>query len=701
LDSFRSVFISEDEVVQLLGTDREQDKDEVEQLRNRAAAMREQIWQRRQAASEQGVYLSLLHLAHIFRLTPFEEDLILICLAPEIDLKYERLYAYLQDDVTRRLPSVNLALKLFCTSMQERNQARINFLPQAILFSSQLLSIASDDRASSLSGGLKLDERIVGFLLGTGGMDRKLSACFKQPPSPEDFQALRWADSLKTNLLNLTRDYLQSEPKPLHKLIYNFHGLPGTGRKTLAASLCRESGITLIVVDLRQVLLQPNFDDAIRTIFREAVLQPGAIYVEHFDLLTANDDDVVSRRQRLIEGLQEFSWLTFLSTEKAWEPAGRLSNHLYIGVELPAPDMQERADLWPRLAGSREEFAADVSWEELAVKFRLTPGQINAALVVARNRARVRGKGNETITTDDLYWGCRSQSNQKLSSSARKLTARHSWADIILPPRELTQLREVCSQLKYRQKVYGEWGFGSKVSVARGLCVFFYGPSGTGKTTAVEILADELQLEAYKIDLSMVVSKYIGETEKNLSTIFHEAETSNAILFFDEADALFGKRSEVKDAHDRYANIEINYLLQRIEEFEGLVILATNLRKNIDEAFFRRMHFAIEFPFPNEIDRYRIWKQHIPAAAPVADDIDFNFLANRLNITGGNIKNIVLNAAFLAAENSGVINMKHMVHAARREYEKMGRLCTAAEFAPYHQLIEQEGLKNGNGPETH
>jgi SpoVK/Ycf46/Vps4 family AAA+-type ATPase len=351
--------------------------------------------------------------------------------------------------------------------------------------------------------------------------------------------------------------------------------------------------------------------------------------------------------------------------------------------------MQERADLWPTLAGSREEFAADVSWEELAVKFRLTPGQINDALVVARNRARLRGKGNEVITTDDLYRGCRAQSNQKLSSSARKLTPRHSWTDIILPPKELTQLREVCAQLKYRQKVYGEWGFGSKVSVARGLCVFFYGPSGTGKTTAVEILADELQLEAYKIDLSTVVSKYIGETEKNLSTIFHEAETSNAILFFDEADALFGKRSEVKDAHDRYANIEINYLLQRMEEFEGLVVLATNLRKNIDEAFFRRMHFAIEFPFPDETDRYQIWKQHFPPTAPVAGDIDFNFLANRLNITGGNIKNIVINAAFLAAENSGVINMKHVVHAARREYEKMGRLCTAAEFAPYHHLIEQ------------
>jgi SpoVK/Ycf46/Vps4 family AAA+-type ATPase len=316
---------------------------------------------------------------------------------------------------------------------------------------------------------------------------------------------------------------------------------------------------------------------------------------------------------------------------------------------------------------------------------------MNDALIAARNRALLRGGAGELITPEDLYAGCRAQSNQKLNSSARKLAPRHSWEDLILPQNELAQLAEICAQLKHQRKVYGDWGFGRKVSPSKGLCVFFYGPSGTGKTTAVEILAKELQLEVYKVDLSAVVSKYIGETEKNLSAIFREAETSNAILFFDEADALFGKRSEVKDAHDRYANIEINYLLQRMEEFEGLVILATNLRKNIDEAFFRRMHFAVEFPFPEEKYRYRIWKQHFPQAAPMADDIDFNFLANRLNVTGGNIKNIVVNAAFMAAENSGVINMKHLVRAASREYEKIGRLCTESEFAPYHALLRHDG----------
>jgi SpoVK/Ycf46/Vps4 family AAA+-type ATPase len=206
---------------------------------------------------------------------------------------------------------------------------------------------------------------------------------------------------------------------------------------------------------------------------------------------------------------------------------------------------------------------------------------------------------------------------------------------------------------------------------------------------AVEVIANELQLEAFKIDLSSIVSKYIGETEKNLSRIFQEAECSNAILFFDEADALFGRRTEVKDAHDRYANIETNYLLQRMEEFDGLVILATNLRKNIDDGFFRRMHFAIEFPFPDAAHRYRIWQQHFPAHAPVKGDIDFDYLAQRFNLSGGNIRNVVLNAAFLAAEGGSAIGMEHLIRATRREYEKIGRICTDIDFRPYQGWLAE------------
>jgi SpoVK/Ycf46/Vps4 family AAA+-type ATPase len=273
-----------------------------------------------------------------------------------------------------------------------------------------------------------------------------------------------------------------------------------------------------------------------------------------------------------------------------------------------------------------------------------------------------------------LYAACRQHSNQKLGELAAKIEPHCGWGDLILPVASVAQLKEICSQVKQRQRVFSEWGFAQKVTYGKGLSVLFAGPPGTGKTLAAAVLAHELQVALYKVDLSGVVSKYIGETEKNLSKIFQEAETSNALLFFDEADALFGKRTEVSDAHDRYANIETSYLLQKMEEYEGIVILATNLRENMDEAFTRRLRFIVEFPFPDEASRLQIWQSHFPQAAPLSEEIDFAYLSRQFKIAGGSIKNIVLNSAFLAAQNGGVIGMEHILHGVRQEFEKMGKL---------------------------
>jgi SpoVK/Ycf46/Vps4 family AAA+-type ATPase len=238
----------------------------------------------------------------------------------------------------------------------------------------------------------------------------------------------------------------------------------------------------------------------------------------------------------------------------------------------------------------------------------------------------------------------------------------------------MAQLQEMVNTVRNRPTVYGKWGFDRKVALGKGLSALFAGESGTGKTMAADIIAGELGQDLYKIDLSMLVSKYIGETEKNLNRVFSEAETSNAILFFDEADAIFGKRSEVKDSHDRYANIEISYLLQRMETYDGVVILASNLRGNLDEAFTRRLHYIVEFPFPEAADREIIWKVNFPPETPVSADVDFRLLARRFRITGGNIRNIIMASAFLAAEMDESIGMPQLLHAARREFQKIGRL---------------------------
>jgi SpoVK/Ycf46/Vps4 family AAA+-type ATPase len=322
--------------------------------------------------------------------------------------------------------------------------------------------------------------------------------------------------------------------------------------------------------------------------------------------------------------------------------------------------------------------------DALAGTFRLSPGQIRDAVAMARS---LRTWDGETLQAEHLFAACRGQSSGKLDKLAHKITATYDWDDIVLPVDHLGQMREICAQMRHRRIVLETWGFDRHLAMGKGINTLFAGPSGTGKTMAAEIIATDLGLELYKVDLSTLVSKYIGETEKNLDKIFIAAGEANAILFFDEADAIFGKRSEVKDAHDRYANIEVGYLLQKMEEYDGVVILATNLRKNIDDAFIRRMHMSIEFPFPEEPDRHRIWQKVFPPEAPLADDVDLTFLARQFKVTGGNIRNIALLSAFLAAEEGKTIGMTQIVRALKREYQKLGKLVTESDFGRYLPLL--------------
>ncbi len=275
-----------------------------------------------------------------------------------------------------------------------------------------------------------------------------------------------------------------------------------------------------------------------------------------------------------------------------------------------------------------------------------------------------------------------------LSELARKETTNFGWEDLILPEEQTRHLRELCARHREKKAVFDNWGFGKKLPYGRGTHAVFYGASGTGKTMAAGIIAQELRLDLFRIDLSSVISKYIGETEKNLAKIFSEAASTNAILFFDEADALFGKRTEVKDAHDRYANIETSYLLQEIERYPGITILASNIHENMDRAFLRRMQFVVDFPFPDEAHRRRLWASFIPTEAPVDPAVDFDFLAKRVKMTGGGLKNIVLNAAFYASTARETIGMKHLIRAVKREYKKDNQIYMAVDFAPYASEAE-------------
>ena len=289
-----------------------------------------------------------------------------------------------------------------------------------------------------------------------------------------------------------------------------------------------------------------------------------------------------------------------------------------------------------------------------------------------------------------LYESCFAQIDHQLYERATKINSGYTWDQLILPDSQKQLLSHICSQMENKYTVYEEWGFGRTVAYGRGVTVVFAGPPGTGKTMAAQILSKELKLELYKIDLSQMVSKYVGETEKNLAAVFKEAEISNAILFFDEADSLFGRRTEVKSSNDRYANLETSYLLQRLEEYEGMTILATNYLKNIDEAFMRRMKYIIQFQFPDAAARKQIWKVTIPKKAPVSQDMDYDFLGDNLELAGGSIKNIAVYAAFMAADKKCQIGMKEILKAAQYEMQKTGKILLGKDLKQYGYLLEED-----------
>jgi len=350
---------------------------------------------------------------------------------------------------------------------------------------------------------------------------------------------------------------------------------------------------------------------------------------------------------------------------------------LHLQLEFAGPTFEDRQREWYEVGVTDQDDAS-----HLAATYRLGAREIRAAAEMAGSLASLRGDG--LVTIEDLKVAARTQSQPRLTSLAQKITPHFTWDDIVLPPDRLAQLREISNQVLFQHVVYEEWGLATKSSLGRGVAALFAGQSGTGKTMAAEVIAQDLGLEVYKIDLSGLVSKYIGETEKNLARVFEEAGDTNAILFFDEADAVFGKRSEVRDSHDRYANIEVSYLLQKMEEYDGMVVLATNLRSNLDEAFLRRMRAIVEFPFPEVDDRLAIWKRTLSSEAPLTDDVDLPFMARQFRIAGGNIRNIVLLAAFLAASADKPIGMVHLIQAAKREYQKLGRLITESDFGRWY-----------------
>jgi SpoVK/Ycf46/Vps4 family AAA+-type ATPase len=673
-DKFRGLYVSDNEVEQLL-----------ERPPGSPALQMEEAGIPEIGAS--GNSSRLARLKEVFGLSTFELDLILIALAPELDLRYERLYAYLQDDVTRRRPTVDLALNLLCRSAEERLERRAHFAAEAPLIRQGLIRLVADAHQPQpplLAHYLKLDEPITCFLLGQHRLDSRLSSFCQLVTPSSTFAELPLSGAGKQAL-----SFLISEGQTSRQALrLYFYGPRGAGKRLSAEALACETAAPLLYVDVAQALhSEMDFEQLLKLIFREARLRQAIVYMDEMDVLRSVERQVEYRQ--LSAQLAGQERLAILSGTQPWMPTSSGPTGV-LAVHFPIPDYEQRVLCWrehlDRAGISLEAFEIGT----LAQRFRLTPAQIADAAETAHNNIRWRGSASPSIgehaeissgqlTINELFNAARAQTGQELAALAHKIEPMQRWSDLVLPADALSQLREMCQWVTHRHRVLNEWGFARKLSLGKGTNALFAGPSGTGKTMAAEVIANNLGLDLYKIDLSGVVSKYIGETEKNLERIFTAAETANAILFFDEADALFGKRSEVHDAHDRYANIEVAYLLQKMEQYEGIAILATNLRQNMDEAFLRRLAFIINFPFPDEAHRRRIWAGIWPQELKLAADVDLDFMAREFKVSGGNIKNIALAAAFLAAEDGGAVSMAQLRQAARREYQKMGKVLPEAE----------------------
>lgn len=641
------------------------------------------IEDRCRASAEVGLIIPLDYLFRVFKLGDFEKHCIIMALMPELDRRYERVYSFLQDDLSLRLLSSDLAVKLYDIRPSAVPEYR-EYLNEGSELLRYFFTKQDTKNASDLSRTLKLETRIISFIMNISLGNPELTS-YTQIWYPGDS-----ADALKIDMQVFERMSAfvkdQREKKLKENILFFLHGPSGSGKKLQVRHFCRVHNQPVMFVDLRLMVEdEEEFDRKIDRICVECIIKQCVLCFCSFELLIDQEVDYNARINDLLNKVRAFSNIILFSSQKDWKPQKKLLDYILVNIELGLPTNIERKLLWESFA---KEFTLDpaLSLDEAANKFIFTPGQIARSLSAARDIAE--WKGISAIDEDSLHKGCYSQIVHNMGKKATRVNAGFLWEDLILPGFQKELLKTACNQVKYRHIVYNKWGFDKKLPYGRGLSMLFSGPPGTGKTMAAQVVASQLSLEIYKVDLSGVVSKYIGETEKNLNEVFEEAKKSQAILFFDEADSLFGKRTEVKDSNDKYGNMEASFLLQKMEEYDGIVILATNYLQNFDDAFKRRIKFVIDFPFPDAEYRKKLWRAVYPNSTPLSEDIDYEYLARNFELSGSNIKNIAVSSAFIAASENKPVDMKNILTALRNELAKSSKVLLRKDLGEYYMLLE-------------
>lgn len=579
-------------------------------------------------------------LSELFALTEFERQILLLCAGVEMDSKLATLCSQAQGDPHRPYATFGLAMAMLADPHWSA------LMPSRPLRRFRLVTLETGSGLTTAP--VRIDERILHYVAGVNLLDTQLASFVQASPAPTWIAAGH--QSTATQASGIFEANVQFSP------ILHLCGDDPHGQEDVAALAARNTGRQLFTVCMEDLpAIGPELDQFALLWQREALLAPGAL------LIQCGSGGLNAPARHLAERLEG---LVFLASRELVR-----FNRTFLRFEVNKPQPAEQKRLWQRTLGPAAA-AFNGTLDNLAEQFRLS-----ARVIYSTGSSLAASK--DPVKPEVLWNACRGLARPKMEDLAQRIVPSAGWDDLVLPEPQEQMLRQMAAQVRHRMLVYESWGFSDKGRRGLGVSALFAGESGTGKTLAAEVVAHELELDLYRIDLSAVVSKYIGETEKNLRQVFDAAEEGGVLLLFDEADALFGKRGEVKDSHDRYANIEVGYLLQRLEAYQGLAILTTNLKSSMDKAFQRRLRFMVHFPFPDAVQREAIWKRVFPAATPTRD-LDLKKLS-QLKVPGGNIRNIALNAAFLAAQAGKPVDMTHVAEAANLEAQKVERPISGAE----------------------
>lgn len=609
-----------------------------------------------EATAAGGERAALHRLADASALDALDVELLLVCVAPDLDGRYEWLYALLNDDVTRRRPTIGLAMEL-CGRSEFDCEARSRFVSGAPLIDSALLTV-EEPRRPFLSRTLRAPDRLAAYLLGSTAADAALSP-----------------------LVSGISGHRVEGSAALARVLDGSFGVayvrdrPGTSGAAMAAATANLAGGHAVVLDLGRASADADWSEILDAVVREAVLGDALIVVGPIDGLLRSRPEVITR-------FAEAPTRIVLYGQEAWDASW--STRVPLVFEAPPIPADLLGTVWREHLEGAAGPGVDV--RAASAGFRLTSNQVANAAAAARVMAALE---DSSVFAEHIRAGARQQNAGGLARLASRVEPAVGWDDLVVDAETENALRELSDRARFREQVLAGWDMRPGGARGRGVAGLFVGDSGTGKTMSAEVIAGDLGLDLYVINLATVVDKYIGETEKNLERVFSEADGVNGILLFDEADALFGKRSDVSDARDRYANLEVAYLLQRMETFDGVAILSTNLRANLDDAFIRRLDSIVNFETPDAAARLALWEKCLGARLPRRDDVDLRFCADSFELTGGSIRAVSITAAYRAAAAGQPVAMTDLVLAVAEEYRKQGRLCRESDFGAYVDVVNE------------